>query len=179
MTFSGSFDLRMRIEQAAVARELPQFEFFQKWNDNCFMGWHTTLTSRRNFQLKLILSKFYPDQMPKLYVTHPRTLWKHGGGTTNSIGVSHAFHTRGNGPDGCVQICHFSDSSWDASKNCVGILFKGILWLEAYDVHLITGMDIATILNKWKKEFKLWERNKKGFDRLLRTWQEETTLGTS
>ena len=162
MTFSGNFGSRISIEQAAVAREISQFKFFKMGNDNYFMGWHTTSISKRTSELKLDLPKFYPDQMPELFVTSPRTLWKYGGGTINSIGLSHAFHTQENGPNGCVQICHFKYNNWDASKNCVGVFFKGMLWLEAYDVHLITGKDIATILDIWKRSLNYGKGTRKG-----------------
>ena len=146
------YSSRIKVEQAIMAKELPQFKLFNFGSKRYFTGWHTTTTGRHRYQLRLVLPKWYPDQMPKLYVTSPRILRKYGRGTINSmVGVSHAFHIQEKGADGCVQICHFMSASWDASKTCVGIFFKGILWLEAYEVHLSTGMDIAEILDQWKR----------------------------
>ena len=168
---------RLQLERAITAKELPQFQFYEMGGDRYFEGWQRTSTGGL-YLLKLVLSAWYPDQMPSLYVTYPLILWKYGGNTINSEGVSHAFHTLNNGPWGCVEICHFKRENWDASKTCVGILFKGILWLEAYGVHFVTGMSIADILKEWERRQR-WDGKKTEFSRLLRTWQEGMTLDTS
>ena len=145
------YQSRIQVEKAIVARELPQFRFSQSENDCCFIGQHTTSTRHNCYQLKLVLGKYYPDEMPKLFVTSPPFLFNyHYTKTISSLGVSHAFHTLRNGPDGCVQICHFKQETWDSSRTCVGALIKGILWCDAYDVHLTTGKDIAEILSRWE-----------------------------
>ena len=70
-------------------------------------------SDRQDYELEVHLSRDYPDEMPKLYVISPTSLPKHGNqGTVNSCGLSHDFHTRPNGPNGCVQICHFHSSAW-------------------------------------------------------------------
>jgi len=168
---------RLQVEKGIMARELPQFIFFEIGNDSYFQGWHIVSTGLL-YQLKLVLSEWYPDQMPSLYVSYPLILWKYGGNTINSEGVSHAFHTLSNGANACVQICHFKSENWDASKTCVGVLFKGILWLEAYAAHLVTGMTIADILKQWERRQR-WDGKKTEFSGLLQTWQEAMTLGTS
>ena len=141
---------RIQLEKAIMAKELPQFQFYEMGEDRYFEGWQRTSTGGL-YLLKLVLPALFPGQMPRLYVTCPQPLWKYGGGTINSEGASHAFHTRSNGVGGCVQICHFKSENWDASRTCVGVFFKGILWLEAYDVHLAMGMSIEDILKKWKR----------------------------
>jgi len=152
---------RLQLERRIMARELPQFMFYRFGNEAYFQGWHG-VSSGLLFQLKLVLWEWHPDQMPSLYVSYPLILWKYGGNTINSEGVSHAFHTLSNGPNGCVQICHFKSEHWDASKTCVGVFFKGILWLEAYAVHLVTGMTIADILDEWKRR-AIWGEKKTEF----------------
>lgn len=141
---------RLRLERVYMAVELPHFQFYQIGNETYFQGWQTTSTGGYPYLFKLVLSQWFPDQIPELYVVSPIILWKHGGGTINSLGVSHAFHTLGNGPLGCVRLFHFKQETWDASKTCVGVFTKGILWLEAYHVHRVTGMSIADILNEWR-----------------------------
>ena len=169
---------RILFEMRTMAQQLPQFLFYEMGNETFFQGWHTISTNGLWCVLKLVLPTWYPDQMPRMFVVSPITLWKYDGTTINSEGVSHAFHTLGNGPEGCVQICHFKSDNWDASKTCVGIFFKGILFLEAYGVHLATGITIADILEEWKRRQK-WETKKTGFDKSCWTWEEVKTLGTS
>jgi hypothetical protein len=177
--FPRSFESRIKVERKIMAKELPQFKHFELNNERYFEGWHTTTTSHQEFQLKSTLPKGYPEVLPALYVTCPLTLRKYGGGTINSIGITHSFHTLGNGPGGCIQICHFGPANWDASKTCIGVLFKGILWCEAYAVHLRTGLDISEIFDNWRRRKTSWEKNKIGLNDLLARWPGEKTLETS
>ena len=170
---------RIRAEREIMAEELDQFKFYKSGNESYFEGWHTTTTSHMEFLLKLPLPKGYPEIVPSLYIIYPLTLRKYGGGTINAIGITHSFHTLGNGPGGCVQICHFGSGHWDASKTCIGVLFKGMLWCEAYAVHLRTGMDISEILENWKRRKTSWEKKEIGLNDLLARWPGEKTLETS
>lgn len=141
---------RLRLERYIVYHELPQFRLCGSIETPYFTGWQKTTQKLQDYKLKLLLPKWYPDQMPCLYVVYPKTLYKYSNWETiNSEGVSHAFHTQANGHDGCVQICH--DHNWDASKTCVGVLMKGIIWLEAYERHLKTGFTIAEIIDQLKR----------------------------
>ena len=176
---SRSFEFRIKAERKIMVKELPQFKFFKLGNERYFEGWHTTTTSRLKFQLKLPLPKGYPEVLPALYVTCPLTLRKYGGGTINSIGITHSFHTLGNGPGGCIQICHFGTGNWDASKTCIGVLFKGMLWCEAYAVHLRTGLDISEIIENWARRKTSWEKNKTELNGFFATWPREKTLETN
>jgi len=161
-----------------MTRQFPDFKFYRMGDARYFKGWHITSTQGYPYELKLVLPAWYPDEMPRLYVIFPETLGKYDRGSINSEGVSHAFHTLCNGPRGCVQICHFKPEAWDASRTCVGVFFKGVLWLEAYDVHLITEMSIAQILDQWKRRQK-WGERKTEFDRLLKTWPGGKILTTN
>lgn len=146
------FDSRLEFERQTISKNLPQFRFYDSISDKYFSGWQTTRTRRHRYELKLSMPVYYPDMMPSLYVTSPVTLYhRNGRDTINSKGVTHEFHTQSAGPGGCIQICHYDSSSWDASKTCAGVFMKGILWLEAYETHLTTGKSIATILNNWKR----------------------------
>jgi len=143
---------RIQMEQSIVSHEMPQFRLYDLGDDVYFEGWQATSKKLNRYRLKLVLPIWYPDDMPCLYVAYPQVLYKQGyRGTINSEGISHAFHTKANGPDGCTQICHSTQSDWDASKTCVGVLMKGILWLEAYENHLLTGRAIAEIINNWRE----------------------------
>ena len=148
----NSFNIRMNFERAIMRSEMPQFRYYQNFNTYYFKGWQRTSTMGRRYELKLTLTQWYPDDMPALYVISPIQLksfnsWK----TINQSGLSHTNHTQTNGPNGCVQICHFRPERWDASQTCVGVFTKGILWLEAYENYLITGSDIASILARWRR----------------------------
>ena len=137
---------RIDLERQLLARELPQFVLQTDAQGTRVRGWQCTTKKDRYYELTLELPEHYPDEAPQLYVTSPMTLWKHRRrGTINAEGTSHAFHTRANGPGGCVRICH-DETGWDASQTCVTVLMKGICWLEGYQAHLATGCDIADFM---------------------------------
>lgn len=140
---------RLGAEKRLLDQKMPQFKFYSPLIDTYVAGKAKTSDGRK-YKLKLILGKRFPDEMPKLYVVSPRLLPKYGDGTINSEGVSHSFHTQENGPDGCVQICHYSSSLWDPSKSIFGIMLKALIWAEGYCQHLRTGKSIATFCDEIK-----------------------------
>ena len=143
-----SFRSRIQFEESIMRHELPQFHLYGYFDDYRFEGWQWT-TNRKLYKLRLNIPLYFPDQVPELYVTSPLILTSYFFSSLNSQGISHATHTLSNGPDGCVQICHFKPQQWDASRTCVAALMKGILWLEAYEMHLRNGKEIADILSSW------------------------------
>jgi hypothetical protein len=159
-----------------MAEEMPQFRLFQtRSGAYYFRGWQKTTVGETNYELKLLIPTLYPDEMPKLYVTSPTALWQHGfRRMVNIEGTSHDFHTLENGPGGCVQICHFKTALWDASRTCVGVFAKGLLWLEAYEVHLRTGRSITDTLSQWKRR-QQWAEKRTEFDELWKICLRATT----
>jgi hypothetical protein len=143
---------RLNLEAAILAEEMPQFRLSVDNGSYCFKGWQIATTANRKYELKLVIPPYYPDQMPSLYVNNPLILPKYKNqGTINSAPGSHAFHTNSKGPGGCVEICHSKSTSWDASKTCVGVFTKGILWLIAYECHLTNGKSINDNLIQFKR----------------------------
>jgi len=140
---------RLAFEKKNLEREMPQFRFHNLGPDDSYVeGVQGTSQSSRLFTLRLVLSAWYPDEEPLLLVTHPHRLYKRHSfsSTVNDEGRSHAFHTWENGPGGFVSICH---GDWDPSRSWVGVMLKGCLWLEAYELYLKTGESIADILDEW------------------------------
>ena len=48
--------------------------------------------------------------------------------------------------DGYTQICHFLPRSWKGDKTLFDIIMKGRTWLEAYEIHLQTGVSLDRYL---------------------------------
>lgn len=144
--------VRLSFEANIFAKHLPSFILHLLEDPPYFVGDYRTTSGGNIYRLKVMVSKWYPNEMPSLYVVSPRRLRKRGGLCfINDVGVSHDYHTRGNGPNGCVQICHFNSDTWDASQTCIGVVTKGIMWCEAYDCHLATGRTIADILDEFRR----------------------------
>ena len=135
---------RLACEKKVMGKELPQFYFYNPTGDTYVSGTVPLRSVGLFLILKCILGPSFPDAMPRLYVTSPMTLWKYRRrGTVNSEGVSHAFHTLSNGPDGIVQICHFKSEQWHSGRSLVGVFMKGLIWCRGYEAHLRTGKPIS------------------------------------
>jgi len=150
---TNHFKNRVQIEKTIFSKELPQFKYSRTANERFFKGIHKTMARGNIYELKIVLDQSYPDEMPSMFVTFPKTLWLHGKNwiSLNSEGVSHQYHTNSNSPEGYVQICHYDSETWHAAKTCTAIAFKGLIWCEAFDTHLTTGLSIAQIIENWKK----------------------------
>lgn len=138
--------LRLAFEKAVLEREIPQVRFHNCSQNTYVEGVFGVSGDWREYVLRVDLPDNYPDEMPSLYIISPHTLCRNGGGTINELGTSHAFHTKSNGPGGCVAICHCSPANWDASRTLVQVFIKGVLWLCAYQAHLETDRDLSEFM---------------------------------
>jgi len=80
--WSRAQQCRLELEEQLLARELPQFRLYRMADEACVSGWQSTASRSRDYQLKLVLCDRFPDEMPRLYVVSPRTLWQYGGYNT-------------------------------------------------------------------------------------------------
>lgn len=139
---------RLTLEQGILARDgLSQFSIRYDSARSLYYIWgeHRT-NSGKPYILWSPIPNTFPYGRPPLYVWSPNPLPAYGGGTINSYGASgtsHAMHTLSNGPNGEVQICHWRDERWHSGITLNKVLLKGIVWLEAYEQHLMTGRSIA------------------------------------
>jgi len=136
---------RLAFEANLLRKYFPGFSVYDPNGKTYIEGWIRS-NGGRNFKLKIHVPESYPYSKPQMYVVEPATLYKKDGKSTiNSLGLSHAFHTNGNGPGGVVCICH--TDGWNSSRTFIQMLKKGRLWCEAYEAHLRTGKDICKYLS--------------------------------
>jgi hypothetical protein len=146
---------RIDFEETIVNLELPGFRRYDSPTACGFKGSVTPKTGSRSYELKLDLPITYPYSKPNLFVTQPRVLWMRGGKKSiNSMGTTHAYHAYRNGRNGCVKICH--TCGWDSSFSCVQVLLKGLIYVEAYSIHLLTGATIAEIIDSFEEYYTIW-----------------------
>lgn len=126
---------------------LTQFSvYFDRARDRYDVLGNTQTSAGNSYELWVPIPRGYPDRRPPFYVLQPRLLGAASGGTVNSLGLSHLMHTLETGPGGLVQICHWRDSRWHAGITLDKVLLKGLLWLEAYEQHLVTGKPIDSFV---------------------------------
>jgi hypothetical protein len=138
---------RLDFERLLLARFAPRFRWIDLGDIVHVEGCVPARGGEVEYQGRLVLPEGYPDQIPSLCVIQPHTLWLKGGNTTvNSLGCTHQFHTWGNGPGGCVSICH--SAAWNASISCVSLVIKFAIWVTAYEAYLRTGQDVCDFVNR-------------------------------
>lgn len=142
--------IRLAYEESLLRKEMPHFWFrdHAKGGLTTVWGEYTTTIANRTYMMCIWIKEGFPYKMPGLYVTSPCPLVGYGGKTINSwipsgsnLGSS-AMHIWPPDWNNYVKICHNKDEYWDASDSLLGILMKGFLWLEAFEIHCRTGQTI-------------------------------------
>ncbi len=145
--FDGFQRQRLQFEEIELKKSHPHCEF-SLGNDYAFVWlWHSVADSW--YRLRVYVPGGYPDEKPKVYVEEPVPLRAYlPGKKISDYAPSHNFHVLTTSQKGEVQICHFSDSTWDASKSIHLVVLKAKLWLQAYaEHHLRTGQPICDFFN--------------------------------
>ncbi len=145
-TWSEIQRTRLSGEEQLLSGSIPGFSFQDraKAEVTTIRGNYTT-THNKTYSLCVWLKENYPYEMPSLYITAPCPLYGHNGKTIQNYGTSHTMHVWTPDWNNYVKICHTKSEYWAASDTIVGIIMKGFLWLEAFDVHCKTGKSIDTL----------------------------------
>lgn len=135
--------IRLALEESVLRAQFPHFSFQDRTQaeSTTVRGVHLT-SAGNNYNVCVWLTSGYPHALPRLYITSPCPLYGYGSKTIQSHGTSHAMHVWEPDWNNYVKICHCKSEYWTASNNIVGVLMKGFLWLEAFEVHRRTGCDI-------------------------------------
>jgi len=145
---------RLILENKILASDgLDQFQVYVNKSDNTYYLTGTHYTNAGNsYVIYSPIPYGYPYSRPKVYIKNPNPLRSYDySKSINSYGVSHRMHTLGNGPSGEVQICHWRDEKWHSGITLNKVLLKTVIWLEAYEQHLLTGKDICDFVTTMKE----------------------------
>ena len=152
-TWTKKQRIRLAVENKVLASKASQFGFHKHKlpTETYVAGWIKTSDGHK-YELKVLLGPKFSDKMPHLLLTSPDKAAKYGGGLIVNEGISHRFHSRGEGPGGFLEICHCDESSWDPSRNILSVLIKGAIWCEAHCRHLKSGISIARYCDELKDQ---------------------------
>jgi hypothetical protein len=134
---------RLQFEEGELKNNHPHCEF-SLGDDYAFVRiWHQV--SGAWYRLRVFVPAGYPDEKPRVYVEVPSPLPAYlPNKKISDYAPSHNYHVLSTSQKGEVQICHFPDSVWDASKTIHLVVLKAKLWLQAYgEHHLRTGQPIC------------------------------------
>ena len=98
----------------------------------------------KEYTLRVYLPSDFPNSCPSMIVSSPcYCLKKNSGSFLNvSSGEDHTLPSK----DGCTQICHCKPDLWRNDCTLYQVITKGLIWLEAYEVHLESGYPIDLYL---------------------------------
>ena len=135
---------RYRQEQEVLCQHLPTntFRFMDMGTSNPYIVMAVRTRNSKIYTLRINLDKF-PTTKPKVFVT--QMLYKKTGEKLDS--PSHYMHTLSS-ENGWTQICHYDDSDWTPNVAIYLVYLKCKLWLDMYEAHLITGVDICDYLTR-------------------------------
>jgi hypothetical protein len=140
---------RLGLENQILQRDgLSQFQVYRSWYGDSFYisGTHKT-NSGNAYKIFSPIPCRYPNSRPPVYIQEPNPLRGYEfGKTINSYGTNHSMHTLSNGPNGEVQICHWRDERWHSGITLNKVMLKVVLWLEAYEQHLLSGDPISAFV---------------------------------
>lgn len=137
---------RLAGEMNLIAREIPGFEIYDRTRaDITTVRGNYISTANRTYTLCVWLTASYPDAVPNLYLISPCPLYGHGGKTIQSYGTSHTMHSWSSDWNNYAKICHTKLEFWSAADTIIGVIMKGFLWVEAFEVHCKTGQSIDTL----------------------------------
>ena len=90
------------------------------------------------YTLRIYVPDDWPNSCPNLAIVSKQLRKRNGEPLPPG---NESFHTMGT-MDGCLCICHYRPSTWDANNTMYLVFLKGRLWLEAFENHLKSGYAI-------------------------------------
>ena len=97
------------------------------------------MTMRQNRYVLWVSLNGFPIERPQMYVIEPVPLRDCRGKKLSKRGVSCKMHLLEPDAHGHPQICHHNDASWTPNIALCKVVTKGLIWLEAYELHLASG----------------------------------------
>lgn len=115
-------------------------------SENCeLIGWIKT-SFGNYYKIRCRIADF-PNSCPEAYVVYPKMRDFHGRRLTE-YGTSHSMHLLTPKNDE-VHMCLYKSDFWNPNNTLVQLILKAKIWLEAYEQHMRTGMDIDTFVNSY------------------------------
>lgn len=106
-----------------------------------------------DYLIRVDIPAGYPDECPATYVLYPSPLLDHRGKPVTGWGTSHEGHTWQTDRNPWVKVCTFRPEFWDASNSLVQIVRKTLLWVMAYEEHVMTGTRICDLLLEMDRRY--------------------------
>lgn len=149
MAWSAYQRKRLAFEKSAIDQLFPSFQVYQPTSDTYWKGTIVT-NGGRHYVIRIEVPENYPEQPPRTYIVSPCPLYTYNGQKLTKWGTSHTMHTFTPKGD-WAQMCLFREECWSSEYTIVKIIKKARIWLEAFDVHRRTGVNLCEIVGTQKR----------------------------
>lgn len=107
-----------------------------------------TSSNDKQYTLRVYLPSDFPNSCPKMVVKKSSKLRAYNGWLLEEYpGDNHIGYTI----DGYTGICHFRPNLWRDDNTLYQVFMKGLIWIEAYEAHLRTGLPLSQYLGEMHK----------------------------
>lgn len=134
---------RLQLEKQVLNLELPKIPAVFKDMDTAqpYLLMPVKTKNGKLYTIRIDLDLF-PEQLPAAFVT--RMLKTRDGELMNDVsGAMHTLETE----HGYTRICHYGYGSWSPRVSLVKVYIKCALWVNIYELHLLTGNNMDYYLN--------------------------------
>ena len=101
-------------------------------------------TKGRKYVLRVYIPPDFPKSCPSMVVIAPDGFLRRKDHSLLGF-ASHQDHVLFS-KDGYTTISHFPANNWVGNKTLIEVIKKGLVWLEAYEIHLRKGGSIGRFL---------------------------------
>ena len=101
-------------------------------------------TNEEKYILRVYIPNDFPNSCPSVVVISPNGILRRANGSflRTASRNDHILSSK----DGYTQICLFRSDIWMGDATLSQVVKKGVIWLEAYELHLQTGDPIDKFL---------------------------------
>jgi len=135
---------RLKIETTILDRFMPgRYRFVKLQSPSEAHLLAALRTSAGNsYQVMILLKDDYPACVPRAYLMGPERLKTHRGKLLASLETSHDMHLL-DPRNGMPRLCHYKPENWHPNVTLYKVALKCLIWLEAYENHMLTGKPIT------------------------------------
>jgi len=144
MAWSEYQQRRLATERQLLSERWSDFEFCNPTGDMTVEGRYKSSLSTQYF-LVIKVPPGYPDECPSTYIVWPSPL-KGRDKPLEEYGSTHEMHVWETDMPGWTKICTYNPTRWRSSETLDRVIYKAVLWIEAYEAHIETGRPIASYL---------------------------------
>lgn len=133
---------RLQLERNLLQKYFPNFLWYNPAvPGSAFIEGTMITNSKQNYKLRLIIPIDIPSSVPSLLIISPKPLYDRNYKSIADLGYSATMHVL-SPINEYVKICHYKASHWSPNITFYKVLMKGRLWLEAYEAHRRTGLNL-------------------------------------